>query len=524
MDRSIVYAGELPRLEDFMGFEKSALYALGYLSNAVLGASTCLQGLTCAPTSPASLNVTVGAGSIYSSNPVDATAFGALGTDTNTTVKQGLLLAPVTLAITPPVTAGFSQVYLVQAAYNDLDSGTLVLPYYNATNPAQPFSGPNNSGVSQFTVRGGVCAVALKPGAAAATGSQTAPSVDPGYFGLYLITVANGATTITSANIVTFSGALFIPLNLNQVPAAIQAQAGNYAVDTGTANALAISLPFGTVLTAGMPLRIKKSAAANASAVTLAVNGAAPFGVVWSDGSNLIANDWPANAIGDGIFDGTNLQLDSPVGPTIYTNKAGGKSFLNSGSWVVPNGVTKMRCVRVWGAGGGGGGSSGTSQSSAGGGGGGYSEAYNSVAVVPGSTITVTIGAGGAGGIGGTNGSNGGTSTFGAATPVSATGGTGGGFNGGAQGTGGSGSGGEITANGNFGSLQIIFGGQTACGVGGQAPFASGKFQMQITTASAVNGLPGAFPGGGANGGCTGSGGGTANGGNGNDGLIIIEW
>jgi hypothetical protein len=324
MDRPIVYAGELPRSADFLGFAKSALYGLGGLAQAVLGASTCVSGLPCAPTSPASLQVTVGQGSIYEQETVDATAYGVLGTDTNTIVKQGLLNSPATLTITPPSTSGYSQVFLVEAIYSDVDSGTTVLPYYNSANVAQPLSGPNNSGTSQFTVRGGICTIALKAGTAAPTGSQTAPSPDSGYVALYYILVANGQSTITSANITVASGAPFIPLTLPQVPLAIQEQAGNYAADTGTANALAIALPSTTPNPppAGMPVRFKKSASPNTTSSTIAINGNSPINILWGDGSSVIGGDLPGSSYCETVSDGTNLRLIGPPGPTVFARGA----------------------------------------------------------------------------------------------------------------------------------------------------------------------------------------------------------
>lgn len=100
--------------------------------------------------------------------------------------------------------------------------------------------------------------------------------------------------------------------------------------------------------------------------------------------------------------------------------------FTSSGTFVVPDGVTKVR-ARVTGGGGGGGATGGGSYKAMGGGGGGF--AIGEYSVTPGASITVTVGAGGAGatasGTGNyVNGSAGGTSSFGAF--CSATGGEGG--------------------------------------------------------------------------------------------------
>lgn len=520
----MTYPGALPRSSDFLGFEKYALYSLGDALQALLGSSACVHGLECTATSPASMDVNIAAGAIYAQEPVDSTAFGILGTDANTIVKQGLLAAPTPLTLTAPATSGFSQVYLVQAAYDDVDSGATALPYYNSANPAQPLNGPNNSGTQQYTIRSGVCAISLKAGAAAATGSQVAPSVDPGNVGLYLITVSNGQTTITSGNISTYAGAPFIPLTLPEVPDAIQAQEGNYAVDTGSANAVSISLPFGTTLTDGMPLRIKKSAAANTDAVTVTVNSGSPFSAVWSDGSPLASGDWPAHGVANGVYWGGTLYLTSPVGPTIFGNRSGTNYYRTSATFVVPPGVYKLKRVRAWGPGGGGGGASGTSQSSLGGGAGGYGESQN-VSVTPGESITITIGAGGAGGIGAANGSDGGTTTVGLGTPLLATGGTGGGFNNTSteQGIGGTASGDDFGIPGQYGTFPLVWTASVAGGLGGAAAFSPGNI-LQLSAVEAANGDNGQYPGGGGNGALVGSGGGAANGGTGADGFVIIEF
>lgn len=109
------------------------------------------------------------------------------------------------------------------------------------------------------------------------------------------------------------------------------------------------------------------------------------------------------------------------------------ETFNTSGTWVCPMGVTSVD-VECWGAGGGGGAAdvaSGTSFKGGGGGGGGSYVKKVSVAVVPGTTYTITVGVGGAGGTNATNGGRvsgtpGGKSEFsgGVVTPITASGGT----------------------------------------------------------------------------------------------------
>ncbi|MBI4808363.1 MAG: DUF11 domain-containing protein [Nitrosomonadales bacterium] len=98
-------------------------------------------------------------------------------------------------------------------------------------------------------------------------------------------------------------------------------------------------------------------------------------------------------------------------------------TFTTSGTWVAPAGVTSVD-VEVWGGGGAGGGQNQNSDGGGGGGGGAYSRVVG-IAVVPGNSYTVTVGAGGVGVASGTGGT-GGDSYFINAATVMAKGGTGG--------------------------------------------------------------------------------------------------
>ncbi len=193
------------------------MVGLGYALLDLLGSSTAASGLACSATSPASLNVTVAPGRIYSLQNVDNTAFSTLPADTShQIVKQGILANAVTLACPAPSTPGFSVNYLIEATYQDFDALPVVLPFYNGANPTQPFSGPANSGATSNTVRQGLCVVQAKAGIPAATGTQVTPSPDAGYVGLWVVTVAFGATSIGSSNISQSSGAPFVAAPLGQ--------------------------------------------------------------------------------------------------------------------------------------------------------------------------------------------------------------------------------------------------------------------------------------------------------------------
>lgn len=212
MDRSIVYAGSIPQDLDILYPQRAAMIALGSLAQAVLGSGTVVDGLTVAQAAVPALTVVVAPGSIHSLGNVDATAYGSLAADTtHSIVKQGVLLDAVTVPITPPGTVGYSQVFLIEAQYQEIDAAAVVLPYYNASNPSVPYSGPANAGTPQYTRRLGKVVIQVKAGTAATTGTQITPSVDAGWTALAAVTVANGATTILNAAIAAVRTAALDP-------------------------------------------------------------------------------------------------------------------------------------------------------------------------------------------------------------------------------------------------------------------------------------------------------------------------
>lgn len=311
MDRSTYYSQEILRTADLLQPQQSAMIALGKIADMVLGTGTLVDGLSCVPTGPASLSVLVNPGQIYSLANLEATTWSALPADTtHQIVKQGVSLNQQTFTITPPATGGFSQVFLVEVQYADLDTGSTVLPYFNVSNPPVPLSGPGNSGTPQNTQRTGVVSTQIKAGTAAATGTQSAPSADAGWTGLFNITVANGQTTITSGNIVQVATAPFITsatlAKLTAVPAAVQGGNWTSATDTGALNALAVTLaPAPAALTAMMQLRVRV-ANTNTGATTLNVNGLGALPVVHSDQSALNAGDITSGQVAILLYDLVN--------------------------------------------------------------------------------------------------------------------------------------------------------------------------------------------------------------------------
>ncbi|MGT2505656.1 hypothetical protein [Cupriavidus basilensis] len=300
MDRQTVYPGQIPLEADLLNTNKFAMIALAKLAAAMLGTATVVNGLACVPTGPASLQVVVNPGEIYSLANIDATAYSSLPADTaHSILKQGISLDAVTLSCPAPVTAGQSVNYLIQAAYLDTDAGLIALPYYNASNPTQAWSGPNNSGAQQATVRKGIVNISAKTGVAATTGSQVTPAPDAGYTGLWVVTVANGQSTITSANITQAANAPTLPADLLH---AVQQSALTTAVDTGSANTYVVSYsPAITALTDGMVLSFKVKTA-NTGASTLNVNGLGAQPLVGGAHSALQGGEMVANGKASAIW------------------------------------------------------------------------------------------------------------------------------------------------------------------------------------------------------------------------------
>ena len=271
MDRPIIYTQEQGRSTDFLFGMRSAMIGLAKLSSAVLGANTLAHGFACTPNSPAALNVLVGLGEIYSLAEVDSTAYGVLPPDTSDVVlKQGIQLSTTTLSCPAPTTSGFSVNFLIEATYQDSDTTQVVLPYFNSANVSQPLNGPGGLGGSNATERQGIVVLQAKAGTPATTGTQTTPAPDSGYVGLWVVTVAFGATTITSGNISQYSSAPFIT-NILQM---LQTGSAIYAVDTSAAaNTVTLALtPPVTTYTDGQPIRFKV-ANSNTGAVTLNAGG-----------------------------------------------------------------------------------------------------------------------------------------------------------------------------------------------------------------------------------------------------------
>jgi hypothetical protein len=324
MDRVIVYPGALPQDTDVLYTNLFGLLSEAFQNAAFVGTSTAVAGLACTPTAPASLQVNVGVGSIFQMDEVDASAYGSLGTNANNVVKMGILPIAQTLTITPPPTTGYSQVYLVEAALQDIDGGSMALSYYNSADSADPFSGPNDSGSSNYTQRSCRCVIQLKAGVPATAGTQVTPSADVGFVGLYAITVSNGTTQIVSTNIAQLPSAPFFP-TLPQIP--YQVQGGNYIYagqDTGVANAYVITFqpgqPIPTAYTPGMTVKFKALNACTTTGSTVNVNGLGAVTIHRASGVALTTGDIVSGQLVELTYDGTYFQMANYLGSGATSN------------------------------------------------------------------------------------------------------------------------------------------------------------------------------------------------------------
>lgn len=528
MDRQLTYAGQIPLETDILNSEKNALFGLGAMAQALMGTSTQLVGLACAPTSPASMQVKVGPGAIYSQQAADTVAYGSLATDANLTMKQGLSFGDTLLNCPAPVTAGQSINYLVQFAFGESDGAATVLPYYNAANPAVSYNGPNNTGATNATQRQARCVISVKAGVSAPTGTQTTPSPDANNVVGYVVTVAQGATSIIAGNIVMAPSAPFL-FPASQLYAAI-ALANTFtqlnifssgiqlAARTDVASASTVVL---------LTNYVRITGTTGITAITLANGGFCDvlFGgaLTLTNSANLILLGSANLTVAAGDTASFKGEAGGVVRMTAYNPVSGmSPGSLISVSYITAsqtfNAVANARFYEIEVQAGGGGGASVTSGVFGCGGGGGYSRKRVSAAAF-GASQVVTVGAGGAGG-NASAGSGGGTTSVGALLSASGGGaGPVGGTNS-AGGVGGTGTGGDLNLTGGGGGV----GGATAAtptsnmgGTGGSSFFGGGGYFVGNSTVN-TSALAGGNYGGG--------GGGTnaaATAGPGGAGLVVIR-
>lgn len=334
----------------------------------------------------------------------------------------------------------------------------------------------------------------------------------------------------------------------NQILLAMRSNGLIYAIDTGTANTMAVTFtPAVTALTDGMVLWVKAKFA-NTGATTLNVNGLGATPVVGAAHSALQGGEIVANGRCMVVYNSTLSQFvllectgaALQVGPAtmsqhaIQFGQATGR-WINrqiitaTATYAATAGTNFLDSTVIAGGGGGGGCAptgAGQMSAGAGGGGGGWSRRRLTIAQATGQTMT--IGAAGAGGVLGSGaGGNGGSSSFGAL--LSATGGAGGSFGAAItasnvtfQGSGGAGIGstGDINGVGGLGRFATYSAGGGIGGDGGLSYLGAGAPWTSGTSGGNTSNTRGC---GGSGGVVQGSNGTGAQGGAGGAGLIIID-
>ncbi|MDT7953415.1 MAG: hypothetical protein RQ966_18075 [Acetobacteraceae bacterium] len=213
MDRQIVYPGSIPLDTDFLSVQRNTLSALGALSQSVLGSSPVADGLACSP-APSGYGVVIGSGTLSMSVALDRTTFGSLPGDSTAVVKTGAIVAPVTIPLETTADQAMVLSWLIQATLTEVDDQPLTLQYWNASAPAIPYSGPNNSGSAQNTRRRTQLIITAKSSAPIPFGTLAAPNPDPGFVGLYGVTTWVGKPSTTADDIHVLPTAPFLRYHL----------------------------------------------------------------------------------------------------------------------------------------------------------------------------------------------------------------------------------------------------------------------------------------------------------------------
>lgn len=199
--RPIIYSLQQILSSDMLGGWVDSLIGDANCLQSLLGQTqSVISNLLLSPTDPASLTLNVTNGFLASLQPVDSSAYGSLTANT----QQVLQLAynqQTNVVINNTLEAGQAQYVLIEVGYSQIDSNAVVLPYVNISNPAVPYSGPSNSGLSQDTVRNAVAVLTVKYGTPVTSGDEVPPTVDAGQVAVSYIDLEAAQTTITSGQI-----------------------------------------------------------------------------------------------------------------------------------------------------------------------------------------------------------------------------------------------------------------------------------------------------------------------------------
>lgn len=231
-NRVTVYPNEIAYETDILRTNMYKMSDIAFLAQTIIGngfsLATAFGGLPCTPTSPASLNVQVGSGAMYSLQEYESTNWSSIPADTTDMLyKQAVNLSVINTSsgtlfpggpITAPVSSGTSVYWIIEAQFATQDLNNTNRPYYDPSNPTVPQYN------SYTDTRQDYISFRLKQGTPYSGTSPDVtqiPTPDAGYNGLYAIFVTYGQTTITSGNIIPYPNANFIniPVTNTGVPA-----------------------------------------------------------------------------------------------------------------------------------------------------------------------------------------------------------------------------------------------------------------------------------------------------------------
>lgn len=341
--RVTVYTNQTPFEADILRSNTYKMVDVSKLAQTVLGTginnTTLVSGLPCAPISPPGLQVTVGPGSLYSYQFYEATPYGVLpaNTDPNHQLyKQALNFNPVVLNTPAPVTIGNSIIYLVQAAFETVDTNVISRPYYNSADPTSPIFN------SLSDTRQDIILINAKVGIEAP--SPTPPTPDAGFVGLYYVTISFGQTSVVGGNITVANNAPFITESLTQKISydSVIDQKYTYFQDTGSVNALVVTPSTGySSFPNGATISVRAAnTVTGPSNITIGSLGSVPIKVVNPSGlSDTASGQIVAGGIYTFTSDGTVAQLSNP------SQSASTSQFVSTSSNLVVSGIPPGRAT-----------------------------------------------------------------------------------------------------------------------------------------------------------------------------------
>lgn len=200
-----------------------------------------------------------------------------------------------------------------------------------------------NNAVS--TLAAGISSSATTAALATGTGVLFPAPAPPNYFQLTFQDAATGllkeivsVTNVTSDTITMVraqEGTSALNWNAGDIAAAyltaggLAAMAqlsnvGGFAIDTGTANAIAVSLtpaPLSLAALEGVPIRILKIASPNNGVTTVNVNNFGATTLIHPNGLGMEENELPGSGMLAVVYDGTHFQLQtvSGIAPRVFT-------------------------------------------------------------------------------------------------------------------------------------------------------------------------------------------------------------